>query len=173
MHAAEEFDEMRRAEREDRTELDRRLLAACDDIRERATCRSGSSVPGDTTGTPQSHQKLSSVTESDDEMEKLFIQQGQEQKQSDAKCMKLDEERLIIERENVGRERENFTTTHDLAKKRFELDQRRLELEESRELRRVEIDDRREFADKEEQKVELMERKELRGVLSAIARKLA
>ena len=167
-------EEARRAERDERTELDKRLRTAGEEIRNRAVSRASSSANCDASGasegassliptisTPLTRQRSINGLASDDEDEALMKRHIQQQKDAEMRRLKLEEERFEFQKVQSERESEHMRRREALEERRFDLEERRLQMDEQREI-----------IEREERRAAISERKEMTNILSALVKKL-
>lgn len=165
--AIDEFEEHRRAERNERTELDRRLQNAGADIRDRASSRASSAVNDrDDDATPGSGRKRrrSELDEGDE----AIVAYAEAQKEVETQRIKLDFDRLEMEKKRVEALEQNQGREMDIAERRCNLDERRIQLEE----RRLHMEQEQRMQLSKERDAGIEERKQLAAVLEALVKKL-
>jgi len=149
----DELDEKRRTERDERTELDNRLLAAGEDVRARAL---GRRIVEDA-----ERKRRSVAVDSDSDEQDVIGEHIEARRELDVKRARLDEDRLSFENEVAEKEDLRALRQQENDAKRLLLDQRRIDLE----IERVAME-------REERRSAMEERKGMLAVLSALVKKL-
>lgn len=161
----DDVEEKRRAERNERTELDARLRAAGEHMRAAAltgTRSSAASVDDEGNGEEQRGWKRRAVVVDSEEDEKDAIEEHIEaRRMMDMQRIELDKERLALEKEKAERENELALSQQSNDAKRICLDERRINLEVERNA-----------LDREERRSAMEERKGMLAVLGALVKKL-
>lgn len=99
--------------------------------------------------------------QSDDEEKEMIHRHAERREQREQKMIKIDEDRLSIERRRVEQDAETSNRNFNLQSQRFELDRRRLEL-----------DTQRHELDKQERAAQVEQSKQLTCLLSKLVDKL-
>lgn len=179
VHMVDAHAETKRAERNERTEADKRLQAAGERIRAAAVQRASERAREGEDGIPSNTSRTESppttpkvrrreVPDSDEEESAWLRSQVAAKSSADDKRLKLDEERLALEREaNANRERAERQRTA-WEERQFTLQERRLALDENR----LELDRQRSDMERDDRRGQLEERKRVLDVLAALATKL-
>ena len=162
MLAADEMDEKRRSERDERTGLDERLRVSGEKIRDQAMNRRESSSEATTP------RKRQCTGDSDDEDSERMEQHILRQHDSTEKRFKIDEDRLQLEKRKEEREMarekvdmERASRMERLEIQQFELDTKRLDMDRAR----LELET-------EKRKAGIEERRQTNIAFAAIAKKL-
>ena len=161
--AIDEWEESRRAERDERTELDKRLQVAGEAIRTRALSRERSTAtPREGKDKPKHTERKRAMSyDSDDEARCTLSEHMSEQRDVDHKRLKMEERKLEYEISRDERARERLKVAQDHEARRIAVEEKRMELEEHR----LEIE-------REERRGAIQERTQMMVVLSALAKKL-
>ena len=154
----DELDEKRRTERDERTELDNRLLAAGEDVRARALSRR---IVEDAEEERKTRKRRSVAVDSDSDEQDIIGEHFEARREMDVKRARLDEDRLSFEKEVAEKEELRALRQQENDAKRLLLDQRRIDLE----IERVAME-------REERRSAMEERKGMLAVLSALVKKL-
>ena len=164
----DEWEEGRRAERDEKTDLDRRLCLAGETIRSNALnrARHGSAEDekegfGEEGLQMQQRKRKAAAVDSDDEDRSAITEHISEQREYDKKRLRLEEEKLEYSKARELRESERWQKAHDKDLRRIAAEEKRIELEE----RRLDLE-------KEERKGVELERTHILSVLSALVKKL-
>ena len=163
----DEWEEAKRAERDERTELDKRLIQAGEEVRTRALSRARSPTsaksPGTASSTPsnRNRRKRALSSDSDDEDRNLMSEHIQARKLFEGKRLKIEEQRLEHEIKRDEQEASRLEQVQLNESRRIAVDEKRVELEE-----------RRFAVESEERKGMIAERKEVLSVPSALVKKL-
>ena len=160
----DEWAEQRRTEREEKTEFDKRLQGAGEEMREKALNRVS---PNDGKGDSPSdggvvrHKRRFSVDQRDEEHRDLLAAHVKTKADMEQKRLKLDEERLEFERWKGTEEAQRIRRSQEHDTKVLALNEKRIQLEVERAA-----------LDREERKSALDECKQIISVLGALAEKL-
>jgi len=154
----DELDEKRRTERDERTELDNRLLAAGEDVRARAL---GRRIVEEAEEERKTRKRRSVAVDSDSDEQDIIGEHIEARREMDVKRTRLDEDRLSFEKEVAEKEELRALRQQENDAKRLLLDQRRIDLE----IERVAME-------REERRSAMEERKGMLAVLSALVKKL-
>lgn len=171
----DEFEESRRAERDEQTDLDRRLKAAGENIRNLAVSRSSTADQSGTSpeleendgttperkGCKRRIRAQTGAENDEDEDRALFREHINEQRETEKKRLKIAEEQLLFDKETKCHERE-------LQERRDRVSERRLELDEQR----LRLDQEKSEREKEERKAASNERMKFVELMGALVKKL-
>ena len=154
----DEKEEASRAEKDERKETERKLIAAGDSIRTQALQRKSTDPSVDDTvdgrDSAKKRKRRSEVVISDDDVTSSILQQSSERQTLEHKRIEIEEKRLELDRIKDDREREQFTVMQDERARRLALDERKFEL------------------DKEERRLAMEERKSMVEIMGLLEKKL-
>lgn len=128
--AMDEWEEKRRSERDARTELDKRLMEAGEEIRSRAVARKDGDASDKSPSEIRKGRKRRAIAvESDDEEEDIIGEHIAARNEMEQKRFKVEEDRLNFEKSRDEREavRANRALEHEA--RRLKMDEKRMELE--------------------------------------------
>ena len=135
----DEWEEGRRAERDEKTDLDRHLRLAGETIRSNALnrARHGSAEDekegsGEEGLRNQQRKRKAAALEPDDEDCSAITEHISEQREYDRKRLRLEEEKLECSKAREVRESERWQKVHDKDLQRIAMEEKRIELEERR-----------------------------------------
>lgn len=164
VQAMDDTAEARRAERNEKTDADRRLQEAGEIIREQAltrVARPTRTVTEDEESVKKKR-KASDSYGSDDEQSALIKSHIDAQSKADEKRCKIETERLQLERSGFEQQKLFQDREHILKMRRMELEERRLAL-----------DEKRVALDAEERRSQIEERSKTLEVLGSLVKKLS
>lgn len=161
-----ENEEERRAERDERTEMDRRLKSAGEQIRNQAVgeIEHNNELPLSPPSSSNSAAVSASMRigfESDDDERRLLDEHIKRMSEYEARRLKIEEERNILQRNAENNVNDRYLRDKQLSERRLLLEEKRFELSE-----------RRHHLDSEDRKTFMSERKEMSGLLLALTMEL-
>ncbi|PXF49215.1 hypothetical protein BWQ96_01004 [Gracilariopsis chorda] len=157
----DEFEERRRTERDEGTELDKRLVAAGAQMRARALSRERSLDRESGEESEQKRKKRPLIVDSDDEEQDMISAHIAARREIEGKRLKLEEDMFCFEQRREEREESRLQRAQELEEKRLTLEAKRIDMEE-----------KRAAMDREQIKQYAAERTATLDVLAALAKKL-
>ena len=158
----DEVEEQRRKEREEKTEKDKNIEAASEEMRTKALSRSSAAgLSADDAEEPKRKVRRVVSLDSDDEELEMLKASMQERRETERKRLEIESARLEFERKEAIERRDKVEREQVLEAKRLEIQQSELELARQKT-----------FAELASQRAQMEERKAMVSFLSSLAKKI-